>query len=153
MGSARFAQPLTDTRRPALAQTSALATPGAGIVTIAPGTTASARTVAAVIVRVAKQIARHRGPNCARRLRQVGGRAPRRRGRRGWRWRFGRVSKRQRGAPQTASHRPSPKCRSLPPVRYAWHALTASRLLLLIQCPNGYRYHSAKRNKIRHWGE
>jgi hypothetical protein len=47
MGSARFAQPLTDTRRPALAQTSALAT---GIVTIAPGTAASAKTVAAVIV-------------------------------------------------------------------------------------------------------
>ncbi|MDT5343746.1 MAG: hypothetical protein QOE52_2930, partial [Mycobacterium sp.] len=31
MGSARFAQPLTDTRRPTFAQTSALATPGAGI--------------------------------------------------------------------------------------------------------------------------
>ena len=36
--SARFAHPLTDTRRPALAHTSAPATPGAGIVTIAPGT-------------------------------------------------------------------------------------------------------------------
>jgi hypothetical protein len=45
-----FAQPLTDTRRPALAQTSALATPGAGIVTIAPGMAASAKKLAAVIV-------------------------------------------------------------------------------------------------------
>jgi hypothetical protein len=26
-------------------------------------------------------------------------------------------------------------------------------LLLVIQCPNGYRYHSAKHNKIRHCGE
>ena len=40
-----FAQPLTVTRRPPLTHTSALATPGAGIVTIAPGTAASAKAV------------------------------------------------------------------------------------------------------------
>jgi hypothetical protein len=45
-----LAQPLTETRRPALAHTSALATLGSPMVTIAPGIVAIARVLAAATV-------------------------------------------------------------------------------------------------------